>query len=112
MEKMRILVANDPCTYREAITGALSELRPHVEVSTIEPGGLDGEIERLHPHLVVCSCPCAAAQNGTLSWVMLYPDGDNRAEIVTAGERATVAGIRFGDLLSIVDSTELLCRSA
>lgn len=112
MEKMRALIANDPCTYREVLVDALRQFRPQVEVITIEPDGLDGEVERLHPHLVVCSCPCAAAQNGTLSWVMLYPDGENRAEIVIAGERATIAGVRFGDLLSIVDSTELLCQSA
>lgn len=109
---MHVLVANEPRAYREAITAVLRELRPHVEVSAIEPDGLAGEISRLHPHLVVCSCPCGAAQNGALSWVMLYPEGENRAEVIIAGERTMIAGIGFGDLLSIVDRTELLCRAA
>ncbi len=109
---MRVLVANEPCVYREAITNVLRELRPHVEVDAVEPYGLDGEIARLRPQLVVCSKPCTVAENGALTWVLLYPNGDNRAEIVTAGERLMIAGIAFGDLLSIVDSTELLCRSA
>jgi hypothetical protein len=109
MEKMRVLVANDPCLYREAITDALRELRPHLEVRAIEPDDLDGEVARLRPHLVVCSRAPDAARDGALTWVVLYPDGENRAEVITAVERATVAGIAFGDLLSIVDSTELLC---
>ncbi len=34
---MRVLVANEPYMYREAITDVLRELRPHIEVSVIEP---------------------------------------------------------------------------
>ena len=59
MEKMRVLVANDPCLYREAITDAL---RPHIEVSAIEPGVLEGEVARLRPHLVVCNQISAAVR--------------------------------------------------
>jgi hypothetical protein len=107
MEKMRILVANEPCTYREAITEVLQELRPHIEVSAIEPDGLDGEVTRLRPHLVVCSKIVAAAHT-LLTWVMLYPDGENRAVINTAGEQVTVDNVELGDLLSTIDRTELL----
>lgn len=112
MEKMRVLIANKPHTYREAITDALRERRPHVEVSTVDPDGLDAEIASLRPQLVVCSEPCGATENGALTWVVLYPSGENRAEIITLGERTTLDGIGFGDLLSIIDDTELLNRSA
>ena len=112
MGKLRALIANEPHTYREALVAALQEFRPQIEVGTVEPDGLDAEIERLRPHLVVCNRPCDAAQDGTLTWVVLYPDGENRAEVITAGERATVTGISFSDLLLIIDSTELLCRPA
>ena len=53
MEKLQVLVANEPCAYREVITGVLRELRPHIEVNAGEPDGLDGEVARLRPHLVV-----------------------------------------------------------
>ncbi len=86
-------------------------LRPQVEVSTVEPDSLDVEVGCLCPHLVVCSRVYSAVPTGPLTWVVLYPD-ENCAEIFTAGERTTVADIGLGDLLSIVDSTELLCRSA
>lgn len=63
MERMHVLVANEPCAYREAITGALQELRPHIEFNAVEPDGLDGEVARLRPHLVVCSQITAAVHN-------------------------------------------------
>ena len=109
---MCVLIANEPRTYREALVAALRAFRPQVEVSTVEPHGLAAEIGRLRPHLVVCSRLSTVMPAGPLSWVVLYPHEENRAEVFTAGEHATIAGIRFGDLLAIVDSTELLCRSA
>ena len=107
MEKLQVLVANEPCAYREAITGVLRELRPLIEVNAVEPDGLDREVARLRPHLVVCSRITVAVQ-AILGWVMLYPDGENRAEIFTAGELVTVDNVEFGDLLSFVDRIELL----
>ena len=110
MEKMRVLIANEPRTYREVLVDALRELRPQVEVSTVESYGLVAEIERLRPHLVVCSWLSVVMPAGPLSWVVLYPHEENRAEVFTAGEHSTIAGVGFADLLSIIDSTELLCR--
>lgn len=110
MEKMCVLVANDPCTYREAIANALRELRPHVEVRAVEPDGLDREVERLRPHLAVSS-RLTAAMESLLAWIVLYPNGENRAEINTAGERVAVANVGFDHLLSTIDKTELLYRS-
>ena len=107
MEKLQVLVANEPCAYREAITGVLRELRPPIEVNAVEPDGLDGEVARLRPHLVVCSRITVAVQ-ALLGWVMLYPDGENRAEIFTAGEQVTVDNIGFGDILSFIDRVEIL----
>jgi hypothetical protein len=112
MGKMHVLVANEPCAYREVLVDALRQLRPHVEIGTVEPDGLETEIGRLRPHLVVCSRAFAAAQDGLLTWVALYPDGENRAEVFTTGQLVTIANVGFGDLLAILDETELLCRSA
>jgi hypothetical protein len=107
MEKMHVLVANEPCAYREAITGALRELRPHIEFNAVEPDGLDGEVARLRPHLVVCS-QITAALHSLPAWIMLYPEGENRAVISAAGEQVTVDNIGFDDLLSTIDRIELL----
>jgi hypothetical protein len=107
MEKMRVLVANDPCTYREAITDVLREVRPHIEVNAIKPDALDAEVTRFRPHLVVCS-RITAAVSTLLAWVMLYPEGENRAVINTAGEQVMLDNVGFDDLLSAIDRVELL----
>lgn len=107
MEKMRVLVANDPYVYRETITCVLRELRPHIEIKAVEPDDLDGAVSRLRPHLVVCSRLTTAVQI-LLAWVVLYPEAENRAVIGTAGEETTVTDMRFGDLLSAIDRTELI----
>lgn len=108
MEKMRILVANEPCTYREAITDVLGGLRPHIEVSAAEPDALDGEAACLRPHVIVCSRITIATAHIPLAWIMLYPDSENRAVISTAGEQVRVENVGFGDLLSAIDRAELL----
>jgi hypothetical protein len=108
MGKMRALIANEPCAYREVIAGAFWELRPHVEVHCIEPDDLDDEIACHRPHLVVCS-RLTTDMHSLLAWILLYPDGENRAVIKTAEEHVTLTEVGFGDLLSILDKTELLC---
>lgn len=114
MEKIRVLLANEPRTYREAISEALQEFRPHVEVSASEPGDLDSEVVRRDPHLVVHSRDLVAdeAPSYPPAWVMLYPDGEDRADVRILEERTTVPNVRFSDLLSILDRMEFLCRSA
>src|SRR3954471_9295394 len=109
MVEMRILVANELCTYRETIASVFQELRPHVEVRCVEPDELDREIARVRPHMVLCSRLTEAVQS-LLAWFLLYPDGENHAVINTAGETVTLADVEFGHLLSILDKAELLCR--
>lgn len=113
MEKMRTLVANDPRVYREVIVDALKKLRPLIEVSNADPDELDREVGRLRPHLVICSRISAAARAGCLAWVVLYPNGEDRAEIGggAGGGAMLLSGVGVNDLLSVVDETELLCRA-
>jgi len=111
IEGTRVLLANEPRTYREVLFEALRWRRPGLEVNVVEPGTLDSEIERLHPHLVVCSRARGTARDGCLTWVRLYPDGENFAEIFTNRGRATIVGFGFGDLLSVVDGTGFMRSS-
>jgi len=108
---MRVLLANEPRTYREVLFEALRWRRPGLEVNVTEPGTLDSEMERLHPHLVVCSLARTTARDSCLTWVRLYPDGANFAEIFTASGRATIVGFGFEDFLSVVDGTAFIRRS-
>lgn len=117
MEEVRALVANDPRIYREVIAAALRELRPLVEVVVAEPEELDREVERVRPHLVICNQATAIVRGGgCLCWVVLYPDGEDRAEVggagVVGGAARLLTGVGVADLLSVMDETELLCRAS
>ena len=111
---MRVLLANDPRAYREVIADALPKLRPLVEVFPTEPEELEREAMRVRPHLILCSRKVedSLARTGDLlAWMVLYPDGQDRAEVGgTASGRKTLLleGVALDDLLSVVDETEQL----
>jgi hypothetical protein len=101
-----IVVANEPRAYREAFAAVLQELRPHIEVICIEPDDLDGTVSHGRPRLVLCSRLTEALQMCCDAWILLYPNGENRALISVAGCRAVVTNIAFSHLLSVIDELE------
>ena len=113
MEKMRALIANDPRVYRELISNSLRRLRPLIEVNAALPEELEEAVGRVRPHLIICSGRLGAAvRDGCLAWVVLYPDGEDLAEMGGVGVRAALLrGVQLDDLLMVVDQTEFMCRS-
>lgn len=109
---MRILVANEPRSYREVIAAAVQALRPHIEVILAAPDTLDREVSRLDPQLVVCSALTVAVQQQPLSWIMLYPEGKTESVISIAGKTTTVGDLEFDRLLALIDETERLVDTA
>ena len=109
---MRVLVANEPLAYREVISAALRELRPQVEVHTIEPTGLHRELRRLTPGLVVCSQATALLEHEVPAWVELYPQHTSKAVVSLAGRKTVFEEMDFATLLSIIDEARNLCESA
>jgi hypothetical protein len=108
MEKMRVLLANEPRVYREVIAGALKKLRPLIRVSQCESGELDAEVSRLRPNLVICSEATDAVKDESSAWILLYPDGEDRAEIGGSGEGVPLPfATKVADLLKAIDETEL-----
>ena len=107
MGKMRILLAMEPRSYREAIGSAIGALRPHVEVAIVEPSVLVSEVVRLDPELVICGQPNTVTSKGRPGWVEYRPY-DDWAELCLEGRRSQLANVQFGDLLSIVDQAEEL----
>ncbi len=103
MDRIRILAANEPRSYREVLAAALPALRPRCQVTAVEPDDLDAAVERLRPHLVVCSQLTGFAQLPSLAWVLLYPDGKPQSVVGMNGHGRVVAHIEFADLLAIVD---------
>jgi hypothetical protein len=100
------LVACDLRSYRQSFATIFRELRPDVDVFEAEAEDLDREVERLRPHLVVCSRLTARVENHAPSWVELYPNFEAHAVVSVLGERSTVEEIQLSDLLSIIDRTK------
>jgi hypothetical protein len=110
--ELRILLTNEPRSYREAIAGAFRALKPNIQVCVAEPEALDTEVKRLSPQLVVCSRATPTVEVGTLVWVELYPGHGSISTISICGERSTVVGIELADLLSTIGRAEDLAKAS
>jgi hypothetical protein len=104
----RVLMANEPRAYREGIAAVIGQLRPEVEVKTVEPSALDASISRLSPDMVVCSKATDALKGSVRVWVELYPDNASWSVASIGGKRMEYEEIQLPDLLSIVDKAEEL----
>jgi hypothetical protein len=79
-------MANEPRAYREAIAAVIGQLRPEVEVWTVEPAALDGSISRFSPGMVVCSKATDTLKGQVRVWVELYPEHAAHS-VASIGER-------------------------
>jgi hypothetical protein len=63
---MRVLLAfkDKHGTYMDAVRRAIRNYDPHAEVMATLPGALEGEINRLEPHLIVCEPPILESPAG------------------------------------------------
>ena len=103
MNSVRILVACEFKSYREAIAAAFRVLRPDVEVFEADEEDLDREVVRLSPELVVCSRLTTRVSANVHSWVELYPRCGSQSFVSVQGDRSTIEEIQLSDLLSILD---------
>ena len=107
---MHLLVAfeDEYRVYQDVIVSTISILRPHVEVSLVDPGVLEEEVSRLCPHLVISSRPRAGHAGSVLAWLRA-PTGPHRsAELWRGEERGELLEVGLEALLRIVDETEML----
>ena len=110
MADLRILLANEPRSYRETLAAAIRILKPNIEVFVVDPDELDSEVERLGPQLVICSRTTPTVEMQSLAWVELYPEYSSESVVSVGGERSTIAWIELADLLRIIDRVESLAK--
>lgn len=103
MRSVRVLIANEPRSYREAFAEALRLMRPGAEIFEAEAGDLDREVERLRPDVVLCSNISPAVENMVESWILLYPENEPLVMVSTAGELSTVSDVDLNDIVALVD---------
>ncbi len=107
----RVLMANEPRAYREGIAAVIGQLRPGVEIRTVEPDAMDGSILRFSPDMVVCSKATDALRGRVRVWVELYPEHAAHSVASIGGRLMEYAEIQLPDLLSIVDRAEELAQA-
>ena len=107
----RVLLANEPRAYREGIAAVIGQLRPGMEIRTVEPEAMDGSILRFSPDMVVCSKATEALRDRVRVWVELYPEHAAHSVASIGGSIMEYAEIQLPDLLSIVDRAEELSRT-
>ena len=108
MEQPRIVLANEPRAYRDVMAAAFRDLRPGMEIVTVEPDDLGAYLAQAEPAVVVYSRQGDGLPPRVFAWVLLYPDGENRATVSVAREETSYADMEFDDLLGVLDRTVAL----
>jgi hypothetical protein len=107
VRNVRILLANEPRSYRESIAEALRYVCEGVEVRTTEPAELSRCIQQFTPDMIVCSEATAVVKSSAFIWVELYPGHDAHSSVSIGGRREDYAAIQLSDLISIVDQAKV-----
>jgi hypothetical protein len=100
---MNVIVTHELCAYREAIAGTIQALRPAVIVWSVAVSDLDRALLDHAPRLVICSHLTELVRTRAPSWVLLYPDGADRAEINILGAYELLPHVALDRLLDVVD---------
>ncbi|HKH11463.1 MAG TPA: hypothetical protein VKA73_09990 [Rubrobacter sp.] len=104
MGTVRVLVANEPRSYREAIAVVLRAVcGPFIEVSEAEE--LDATALGARPHLVICSLATPAVREAVGVWVELYPGHGSLSNVGFHGEVSALEGMELPDIRSVVERT-------
>jgi len=108
MSSLRVLVANEPESYREAFSSCLQHLRPGIEVVALQPEDLDQAVKSQAPSLVLCSHVTPTVEDKALAWIEFNAESESLMVVSLPGLRLRVIDDGLPALLSIVDRVELL----
>src|SRR5919198_1776457 len=111
VRQLRLVVANDLRSYREAIATVIQRLQPDVEVMVVDPADLADQVELWRPHMVISSVPVARAGDCPLCWVALYPANKALVVVNVAGQQTWAPDMELAELLAIIDRTAALVGS-
>ncbi len=108
MVAARILVAfeDEYLAYREVIAAAIRVLRPGAQVHSANLDALAQAVERLDPHVVICSWPNTVDPGRRPAWVVLPTDPIQPARICVGGRYSERANPTVEVLLEIIDEVE------
>jgi len=100
---LRVLLANEPRSYRESIAAVFRQLRPGLQVKVVEPDALESSVTLFNPDVAICSRVTETVIERVPVWVELYPEQAARSVASEGGRRTEFAEIQLNDLLGILD---------
>lgn len=100
---LRVLLANEPRSYRESIAAVFRQMRPGLQVKVVEPEALESNVVRFVPDVAICSRATGAVRERVPVWVELYPEHAAHAVASEGGRRTEFDEIQLLDLISILD---------
>ena len=108
MVAARILVAfeDDYRAYREVMAAAIRVLRPGSQVESANLDALAQQVERMDPHVVICSRPNTVDPRRRPAWVVLPTDPTRPARICVGGRYSERSNPTVEVLLGIIDEVE------
>jgi hypothetical protein len=110
---IRVLVALELRSYREAIAKALQYEHPQAQVHSADPEVFDLEMMHLEPHVVIGSQTTPAVRDGALCWVKILIVGEElRAVVSVRGRGKIVSNITLGELVSVLEEAEAVVQAA
>jgi hypothetical protein len=98
-----IVCANEPRSYRQALTRAFQAQRPGLQVVAVDPDELDEAVQQHAPLLVICDRLTQVVETGVAAWVLLYPGGAREVTSSLSGVRESAADLDLDELLAFVD---------
>jgi hypothetical protein len=100
---LRIIIANEPRAYRDALAGVLELKRPVDVVASVDPSQIEQALRRWRGALVVCSEVSPAVEELAGAWVRLGEDGE--VAVSSAAEvEAMARRVGLDALLDAVDA--------
>jgi hypothetical protein len=99
---MRILLANDPVTCRDAIACMLRVVHEDLDVIDIPADQLDTFVAYLEPDLVICSHLTEVVETRARNWILLYPNLERRVEVSVDGARTRYEDLDINAILALI----------
>ena len=111
---MRVLVAFDDTyrSYRESISFAIRKMRSGTHVVAVSARGLDAEMARLSPHVVICGGAATTPSRGETMRVILPTEEQNLARVSLGGASREIPNPSLLDLLVLLDEAMDLIQAS
>jgi hypothetical protein len=103
--QMKVLVVfeEEYRAYREVLAAGVQALRPGTRVSTTVPSGLEKEMARFDPEVIISSRPSAADTGDGIAWIELPTDPSQPTVVSFGGRSLEQSNPTLDALLKTVD---------